>query len=73
MVATKGETGRGYKVSKTFLCSVWENVMNAEMLEVSLLRVGTVLRLERDAWSMVKMSKASNKGVPPPSADRTAW
>ena len=31
-----------------------KNVMSAHMLEVSLLGVGTVLRLERDAWSMVK-------------------
>ena len=28
--------------------------LSAQMLEVSLLGVGTVLRLERDAWSMVK-------------------
>ena len=28
-------------------------VMSAQMLEVLLLGVGTVLRLERDAWSMV--------------------
>ena len=31
-----------------------KRVMSAHMLEVSLLGVGTVLRLERDAWSMVK-------------------
>ena len=31
-----------------------KNVMSAQMLEVPLLEVGTVLRLERDAWSMVK-------------------
>ena len=30
------------------------NVMSTSLLEVSLLGVGTVLRLERDAWSMVK-------------------
>ena len=37
--------------------------MSAQMLEVSLLGVGTVLRLERDAWLMVNgwMTKASNK------------
>ena len=29
-----------------------KNVMSAQMLEVSLLGVGTVLHLERDAWSM---------------------
>ena len=27
--------------------------MSAQVLEVSLLGVGTVLHLERDAWSMV--------------------
>ena len=31
-----------------------KNVMSAPMWEVSLLGVGTVVRLERDAWSMVK-------------------
>ena len=30
------------------------NVMSAQLLEASLLGVGTVLRLEMDAWSMVK-------------------
>ena len=30
------------------------SVMTAQMLEVSLSGVGTVLRLDRDAWSMVK-------------------
>ena len=35
--------------------------MSAQLLEVSLSEVGTVLRLERDARSMVKMTKASNK------------
>ena len=30
------------------------------MLDVSTLEVGTVLRLERGAWVMVKMAKASN-------------
>ena len=28
--------------------------MSAQLLEVSLFGVGTVLRLKRDAWSMVK-------------------
>ena len=31
-----------------------KNVLGAHMLEVSLSGVGTVLRPERDAWSMVK-------------------
>ncbi|CAM9866247.1 unnamed protein product, partial [Sphacelaria rigidula] len=36
-------------------CVVYgRNVMSVELLEVSLLGVGTVLRLERDAWSTVK-------------------
>ena len=35
--------------------------MSAQMLEVSLLGVGTVLRLERDAWSMVNDCKTRNK------------
>ena len=29
-------------------------MLSAEMLEVSLIGVGTVLRLEGDGWSMVK-------------------
>ena len=36
------------------LCVVYgRSIMSAQMLEVSPLGVGTVLRLERDAWSMV--------------------
>ena len=46
----------GDTISKYFLCNIWNKrtVMSAKMLEVSLLGVVTVLRLERDAWSMVK-------------------
>ena len=41
--------------------------MSAQTLEVSSLGVGTVLRLERDAWSMVKwLRQATNKYAPPP-------
>ena len=41
--------------------------MNAQMLEVSLTGVGTVLRLERDAWSMVKCPRqVTNEYVLPP-------
>ena len=36
------------------------------MLEVSLLGVGTVLRLERDAWSMAKWPGQATNGDPPP-------
>ena len=42
--------------------------MSAQMLEVSLLGVVTVLRLERDAFSMVKcLKQATNEYAPPPS------
>ena len=41
--------------------------MSAQMLEVSLGGVGTVLRLERDAWSMVKwLRQATNEYALPP-------
>ena len=51
MVAGDGETGR----ANSFYVVYGRSVMSAQMLEVSLLLgVGTVLRLERDAWSMVK-------------------
>ena len=40
--------------AKRFYVTCGKNVMGAQMLEVSLLEVGTVLRLERDAWSTVK-------------------
>ena len=44
--------------------------MSAQMLETSRLVVGTVLRLERDAWSMVKLLRrqATNEYPPPPRA-----
>ena len=36
--------------------------MSAQMLEVSVLGVGTVLHLERDAWSKTsQMTEASDK------------
>ena len=42
-----------------------KNEMSAEML-VSMLGAGTVLRLERDVWSMAKgLRQARNKCVPP--------
>ena len=41
--------------------------MSAQMLEVSLLGIGTVLLLERDAWSMVKrLSGKQQMSTPPP-------
>ena len=48
MVATDGETARGYTISKKFV-TYGKDVMSVQMLEVSLLGVGTVVRLERDA------------------------
>ena len=36
------------------------------MLEVSLLGVGTVLRLKRDAWSMVQMAWGKQQMSTPP-------
>ena len=44
----------GDRKSKPFQCNIWKSVMRAQMLEVSSLGLGTVFRLERDAWSMVK-------------------
>ena len=46
--ATQG----GDRINKTVIYG--RSAMSAEMLEVSLVGVGTVLRLEMDAWSMVK-------------------
>ena len=41
--------------------------MSAHMIEVSLLGIGTVLRLERDAWSMAKwLRRATKEYAPPP-------
>ena len=46
-----------------------KNAMSAQLLEVSLLGVGTVLRLERGARSMVKwLRQATNEYRPPPTA-----
>ena len=55
MVTTGGENRKGVKKrAKRFYVISGNNVMSAQMLEVSLLEVGTVLRLGRDARSMVK-------------------
>ena len=42
----------GDRISKYFYVIYGRSVMSAQMLEVSLLGVETVLRLKRDAWSM---------------------
>ena len=42
------------------------NIMSAQLLKVSLLGVGTVLRFERDAWSLVKRPRQAANGYAPP-------
>ena len=45
--------------------------MSAQLLEVSLLGVGTVLRLERDTWLMVKwLRQATSEYATPPLPPR---
>ena len=67
MLATDGETGRGQNKQTVFVYYVHKKRNERPMLEVSLLGVGTVLRLERDAWSMVKwLRQATNEYAPPP-------
>ena len=44
----------GDKISKSFNVTWKKNVMSAQMSKVSLVGLGTVLRFERDAWSVVK-------------------
>ena len=41
-------------ITKTVYAIFGENAMSAGMLEMSLFGIGKVLRLERDASSMVK-------------------
>ena len=54
MVTTGGEAERGIKLANILYALHGNSVRSAHMLEVSLLGVGTVFRLERDAWSMAK-------------------
>ena len=49
------------KVTKSVIYG--KNVMSAQMLEVSPLGVGVVLRLERDAWSTVTMCASQEQSV----------
>ena len=47
----------GDRIIKQFLCNVWkkrDEPPNVGGASLPLLGVGTVLRLERDAWSMIK-------------------
>ena len=41
--------------------------MNVHMLEMHLSGVGTVLSLERDAWSMIKRLRQATFEYPPPT------
>ena len=55
-MATGGEIGSGIRPAKKIYWYViyGNNAMSAQMLLGALLGVGTTLRLERDAWSIVK-------------------
>ena len=65
----------GDRISKPFYVIYGKSAISAQTLEVSLLGVGTVLRLERDAWSMVKrLKQATNQYAPtPPPAVRRQY
>ena len=53
---------RGIKIAKSFYVIYGNNLMSAQVLEVSILGVGTVLRLETDACVVGgQITKASNK------------
>ena len=45
---------KGIKIELQIYVIYGNYVLSAQLLEVSLFGVGAVLRLERDAWSMVK-------------------
>ena len=45
---------KGIRRAKKLYVTSGKNLMSAQMLDVSLIGVGTVLCLGRDAWSMVK-------------------
>ena len=56
MAATGGRNRKGRRcyLVKRFYEVYGNNVLGALKLEMSLLGIGTVLRLERNVWSMVK-------------------
>ena len=52
---------KGIRYVNGFYVTYGRNVLSTELLEVPLLGEGTVLRLERDAWSTVKrLTQATN-------------
>ena len=55
VVIDDGETGRGQDKQTDSMYSIWEKRNEPPNVEgMSLLGAATVLRLERDAWPMVK-------------------
>ena len=52
MVATGGQRERRYDTQKCS-CNILKNVLSTHMFDASSLGVGTVLRLEWSAWSMI--------------------
>ena len=65
-MAADGETGRGQDKQTVVYVVYGRSVVSAQIMEVSLFGVGTVLRLERDARSMVKLlRRATNEYAAP--------
>ena len=50
---------KGIRLAKRFPLVNGNSVTSAQLLEVSIVRVGTMLRLESGAWSMVKRVKGA--------------
>ena len=44
----------GDKISERLLVIYGNNILSAQLLEVTLLGLGTMVLIERDSWSMVK-------------------
>ena len=64
-MATEGRNRTGIRYVEGSYVVYGRNVMSTSLLEVPLLGVGTVHRLERDAWSMVKrLRQATNVYAP---------
>ena len=62
MVATDGQTGGGYDEQNVSMENMGKkNVMSAQLLEVSPLGAGTVLRLETRCLVNGQITNASNK------------
>ena len=67
MLATETARGAEDKMTIFFNLNYRRNVLSAHMLEMPLLGVGAVLRLERDAWSMAKQLRLVTSEYAPPS------